>query len=74
MGVSHSGSLYKTQPLENTTICPLVLKGHKFNVTMDVNWHFLKLAGLAFTKVTLQFNRQNFASHQSKQYLPAILK
>lgn len=72
VGVSHSGSLYKTQPLENTTIFPLVLKGNKFNVTRDVNWHFWKLAALAFTKITLQFNRQNFASHQSKQYLTTI--
>lgn len=69
VGVSHSGSLYKTQPLENTTIFPLVLKEHKFNVTMDIKWYFLKLACLAFTKTTLEFNRQNFASPWSKQYL-----
>lgn len=72
VGVSHSGSLYKTHPLENTTVFPVILKGHKFNVTMDVIWYFLKLTGLAFTKIALQFNRQDFVSHQSKQYLPTI--
>lgn len=50
----HTVGLYKTQPLENTTVFP-VLKEHKINVTRAANWDFLKLAGLAFTVITLQF-------------------
>lgn len=54
VGDEHSGSVKNLASRKHRCI-PVVLTGHKINVTRAANWDFLKLAGLAFMLIIFQY-------------------
>lgn len=54
VGNAHSGSVKNLASRKHCCI-PVVLTGHKINVTKAANWALLKLVGLAFMLIIFQY-------------------